>query len=151
MSSSSPAWFESLVRFIMLKRTTIRNQAGALARSYSQFGVAHAPKLKSGFGAKSMNNFGATIRTIANGEPYSCAMTRSTYMILRPFKLSPMLRLACLLIVPLSLLFASCDNNTQEDTRWDTIYKDLDSGGKVQPWRDAQQAWDSSDHGKNWK
>lgn len=55
-----------------------------------------------------------------------------------------------MLIVPLSLLFASCDNNTQEDTRWDAIYKDLDSGGKVQPWKDAQQSWNSSDHGKDW-
>ena len=47
-----------------LKRTTIRNQARRLARSYSQSGVAHAPKLKPGFGARPMNNFGATIRTI---------------------------------------------------------------------------------------
>ena len=46
-----------------LKRTTIRNQARRLVRSYSQSGVAHAPKLKLGFGARSMNNFGATIRT----------------------------------------------------------------------------------------
>jgi hypothetical protein len=62
-----------------------------------------------------------------------------------------MLRLACLLIAPLSLLLASCDNNTQEDSRWDAIYKDLDSGGgKVQAWKDAQQSWNSSDHGKNW-
>jgi hypothetical protein len=53
-------------------------------------------------------------------------------------------------IAPLSLLLASCDNNTQEDSRWDAIYKDLDSGGKVQPWKDAQQSWSSSDHGKNW-
>jgi hypothetical protein len=61
-----------------------------------------------------------------------------------------MLRLACIFIAPLSLLLASCDNNTQEDSRWDVIYKDLDSGGKVQPWKDDQQSWNSSDHGKNW-
>ena len=71
-------------------------------------------------------------------------MIRCTYMIPQPFRLSSMLRLACILIVPLSFLFASCDNNTQEDTRWDAIYKDLDSGGKVQPWKDAQQSWNSS-------
>jgi hypothetical protein len=61
-----------------------------------------------------------------------------------------MFRLACILMAPLGLLLASCDNNTQEDSRWDAIYKDLDSGGKVQPWKDAQQSWNSSDHGKNW-
>jgi hypothetical protein len=52
--------------------------------------------------------------------------------------------------VPLGLLLASCDNNTQEDSRWDAIYKDLGSTGKVQPWEDAQQSWNSSDHGKKW-
>jgi len=61
-----------------------------------------------------------------------------------------MFRLACILIAPLSLLLASCDNNTQEDSRWDAIYNDLDSGGKVQSWKDAQQSWNSSEHGKNW-
>jgi hypothetical protein len=61
-----------------------------------------------------------------------------------------MLRLACILIVPLSLLVASCDNSTQEASRWDAIYKDLDSSSKVQPWKDAQQSGNSSDHGKNW-
>jgi hypothetical protein len=61
-----------------------------------------------------------------------------------------MFRLACILIVPLSFLLASCDNNTQEDSRWDAIYKDLDSSSKVQPWEDAQQSWSSSDHGKKW-
>ena len=71
-------------------------------------------------------------------------------MIPRPLNRSPMFRLACILIVPLSLLLASCDNNTQEDSRWDAIYKDLGSTGKVQPWEDAQQSWNSSDHGKKW-
>jgi hypothetical protein len=61
-----------------------------------------------------------------------------------------MARSVCILLVPLSLFFASCDNNTQEDARWDQIYKDLASGDKVQPWKDAQQSYTSSDHGKKW-
>ena len=61
--SAGPDSRTSLVRFIQLKRTIIRNQARRLARSYSQSGVAHAPKLKNGFGPSLMNNFGATIRT----------------------------------------------------------------------------------------
>ena len=62
-----------------------------------------------------------------------------------------MFRSVCLLIVPLTLLLASCNNNTQEDDRWDVIYKDLgSSGSNTQPWKDAQQSYSSSDHGKNW-
>ena len=56
------AWFESRP-IHPVNRTTIRNQARRLTRSYSQSGVAHAPKLKPGFGARLMNNFGVTIRT----------------------------------------------------------------------------------------
>ena len=61
-----------------------------------------------------------------------------------------MARSLCLLIVPFSLLFAACDNRTQEDTRWDEVYKDLTSGDKVQPWKDARESFSSSDHGKKW-
>jgi len=62
MSSSLLAWFESRP-IHPVNRTTIRNQARRLTRSYSQSGAAHAPKLKPGFGARLMNNFGVTIRT----------------------------------------------------------------------------------------
>jgi hypothetical protein len=61
-----------------------------------------------------------------------------------------MFRSACILIVPLSLFLASCDDRTQEDTRWEEIYKDLSTGEKVQPWKDALQSYSSSDHGKKW-
>jgi hypothetical protein len=83
--------------------------------------------------------------------PRACAIAPFAYMIPRLYsKRSPMFRLACILIVPFCFLIVSCDNNTQEDSRWDSIYKDLDSGGKIQPWKDAQQTWNNEGHGKNW-
>jgi hypothetical protein len=57
-----------------------------------------------------------------------------------------MIRLACSCLVLSSLCLTSCDNRTQEDRRWETIAKDLKSGDKVQPWKQAADPWSNDEH-----
>lgn len=75
-------------------------------------------------------------------------LRRGTALDLAQFlsRLSHMIRFACSCLVLISLWLTGCDNRTQEARRWETIAKDLKSGNKVQPWREAADPWSNQEH-----
>jgi hypothetical protein len=62
--------------------------ADALGRSYSQSGLAHAPKLLEGFGPRLMNNFGLSIRggreSVIDGSSDQRLLLKESFC--RPFR-----------------------------------------------------------------